>query len=196
MEIDKELLKTDKLYNIIVDQRMLDLLLKFEKRVEANYDYKENTRGVREEIDPDLDNDKCKDVVRWNVLQRLNGSLSKTANPSLDQFRRGLALHMDKRLMENILRGNCLSNDLLIRTQQWKDDGAFLVRDLQILENVFTIFHQAVILFILILSGLLTILLNSIVLFVGLTSTKSDFWLLISDDIIIHRLERCIPYLK
>ena len=134
MEIDKELLKTNKLYNIIVDQRMLDLLLKFEKRVEANYDYKENTRGVREEIDPDLDNDKCKDVVRWNILQRQNDSMSKTANPSLDQFRRGLALHLDKRLMETILRGNCLSRNLLIRTQQWKDDGAFLVRDLQILE--------------------------------------------------------------
>ena len=140
VEIDKELLKTDKLYNIIVDQRMLDLLLKFEKRVEANYDYKENTRGVREEIDPDLDNDKCKDVVRWNILQRQNGSMSKTANVSLDQFRRGLALHLDKRLMETILRGNCLSRNLLIRTQQWKDDGSFLVRDLQILENVFSIF--------------------------------------------------------
>ena len=38
----------------------------------------------------------------------------------------------------------------------------------------------------LILSGLLTIILNGIVLYVGLTSTKLDFWLLISDDIIIH----------
>ena len=138
MEIDKELLKTDKLYNIIVDQRMLDLLLKFEKKVEANDGHKENTKGERE--DPHPDNDKCKDVVRWNILQRLNGSMSKTANASLDQFRRGLALHLDKRLMETILRGNCLSRNLLIRTQQWKDDGAFLVRDLQILEHVFTIF--------------------------------------------------------
>ena len=139
VERDKELLKTDKLYNIIVDQRMLDLLLKFEKKVEANDGHKEN-RGIREEIDPDPDNDKCKDVVRWNILQKQNDLMSKTANASLDQFTRGLALHLDKRLMENILRGNCLSRNLLIRTQQWKDDGAFLVRDLQILENVFTIF--------------------------------------------------------
>ena len=133
MEIDKELMKTDKLYNIIVDQRMLDLLLKFEKKIEANDGHKENTKG-------DPDNDKCKDVVRWNMLQRLNGSMSKTANVSLDQFRRGLAFHLDKRLMESTLRGNCLSRNLLLRTQQWKDDGAFLVRDLPILENVFTIF--------------------------------------------------------
>ena len=140
MEIDKELLKTNKLYNIIVDQRMLDLLLKLEKKVEANYRHKENTMGVRGEFDLDLDNDKSKDVVRWNVLQRLNGSMSKTANASLEQFRRGLTLHIDKRLMESILRGNCLSRNLLIRTQQWKDDGAFLVRDLKILGNVFTIF--------------------------------------------------------
>ena len=132
-----ELLKTDKLYNIIVDQTMLDMLLEFEKKVEANDRHKENMRGMREEIDPDSDNDKCKEVVRWNVLQRLNGS---TANVSLDQFRRGLALHLDKRLMESTLRGNCLSRNLLIRTQEWKDDGAFLVRDLPILENVFTIF--------------------------------------------------------
>ena len=140
VEIDKELLKTDKLYNIIVDQRMLDLLLEFEKKVEANEGHEENTRGIREEIDPDPDNDKCKDVVRWNILQKQNDSMNKTANVTLDQFRRGLALHLDKRLMENTLRGNCLSRNLLIRTQQWKDDGAFLVRDLQILENVFTIF--------------------------------------------------------
>ena len=118
VEIDKELLKTDKLYNIIVDQKMLDLLLDC--------------------LDPE--NDKCKDVVRWNILQKQNDLMNKTANVTLDQFRRGLALHLDKRLMESILRGNCLSRNLLIRTQQWKDDGAFLVRDLQILENVFTIF--------------------------------------------------------
>ena len=139
MEIDNELLKTDKLYNIIVDQRMLDLLLKFEKKIEAKGRHKENTRGIREETDPDPDNDKCKDVVRWNALQRLSGSMSKIANGSLDQFRRGLALHLDKRLMESTLRGNCLSRNLLIRIQQWKDDGAFLVGDLQVLENVFTI---------------------------------------------------------
>ena len=137
MEKDKELLKRDKLYSIIADQTMLDMLLEFEEKVEANDGHKENTRGMREEIDPDSDNDKCKEVVRWNVLQRLNGS---TANVSLDQFRRGLASHLDKRLMENTLRGNCLSRNLLIRTQEWKDDGAFLVRDLPILENVFTIF--------------------------------------------------------
>ena len=140
MERDKELMKTDKLYNIIVDQRILDLLLKFEKKIEAKGRHKENTRGIREETDPDPDNDKCKDVVRWNALQRLSGSMSKIANGSLDQFRRGLALHLDRRLMESTLRGNCLSRNLLIRTQQWKDDGAFLVGDLQILENAFTIF--------------------------------------------------------
>ena len=140
MEKDKELLKRDKLYNIIADQTMLDMLLEFEKKVEANEGPEENTRGIREEIDPDSDNDKCKDVVRWNILQTQNDLMSKTANATLDQFRRGLALHLDKRLMESILRGNCLSRNLLLRTQQWKDDGAFLVRDLQILEHVFTIF--------------------------------------------------------
>ena len=137
MEKDKELLKRDKLYNIITDQIILDMLLEFEEKVEANDGHKEDTRGMREEIDRDSDNDKCKEVVRWNALQRLNSS---TANVSLDQFRRGLASHLDKRLMENTLRGNCLSRNLLIRTQEWKDDGAFLVRDLPILENVFTIF--------------------------------------------------------
>ena len=140
MEKDKELLKTDKLYNIIADQTMLDMLLEFEKKVQAKDGHKENTRGMREEIGPDPDNDKCKEVVRWNVLQRLNDLMNETANVTLDQFRRGLALHLDKRLMESTLRGNCLSRNLLIRTQEWKDDGAFLVRDLPILENVFTIF--------------------------------------------------------
>ena len=119
MEREGERLKADKLYSIVVDEKMLGMLELEESEVsELEEVLEEEEEGEREENENEEDVDIEGVKREGNVSKGPNGLKSKKTN-------QGLKLKMEEGGESG---GKCLSSKLLVRTQQWKKDGALLVR--------------------------------------------------------------------
>ena len=121
METEGEILKADKLYSIVVDEKMLGMLELEESEVLEVLELSEvleEDEGEREENENEEDVDIEGVKREGNVSEGSNGWKSKMTH-------QGPKLKMEEGGESG---GKCLSSKLLVRTQQWKKDGALLVR--------------------------------------------------------------------
>ena len=93
-------------------------------------DKKEKNRGEGEKKEEDMKklfskvtDKRMLELTDKEGLKR-EGNVSEGSNGWKSKKRQGSRLKME----EGGLGGNCLSSKLLVRTQQWKKDGALLVR--------------------------------------------------------------------
>ena len=130
VEDEGELLKAERLYNIVVDKRVLDML-----EQTKNVNKKNRLFSIDKRTLELVEKEGLKRNVEGNSSDRLNGC--KPENSMIDgkitlstfnEFRQEFAEGLGEGKQERGLRGNCVSSKLLVRTQQWKKDGALLVR--------------------------------------------------------------------
>ena len=161
VESEGELLKAEKLYSIVVDERVLDMLEEMENERKCDLEEdgseqkiggeekkgrKEEREGAVEKIRLFNIGNRTLELVEIEGLERnVEGNASEGSNgwmpenskingkitlSTTREFKQGLEEGLEKGKQERGLRKNCMSSKLLIRTQQWKKDGALLVRTL------------------------------------------------------------------
>ena len=136
METEGELLKADKLYSILVDEKMLGILEEQseeneneeDREAEDKFEGKEKgekneTKELREEDMNRLSKVTNKRMLELIDKEGLKGNVSEGSTGWKSKTRPRLKMEE-----EGELGGNCVSSKLLVRTQQWKKDGALLVR--------------------------------------------------------------------
>ena len=158
MESEGELLKAERLYSIVVNERVLEMLEETEnenekkdvseQRIEEeeNKGEKVGRVGVVEKnrlfsidkrtLEP-VEKEELQRNVERNFSEGSNGWMPENSKingkitlSTTREFKQGLEEGLEKGKQERGLRKNCMSSKLLIRTQQWKKDGALLVRTL------------------------------------------------------------------
>ena len=158
MESEGELLKAERLYSIVVNERVLEMLEETEnenekkdvseQRIEEeeNKGEKVGRVGVVEKnrlfsidkrtLEP-VEKEELQRNVERNFSEGSNGWMPENSKingkitlSTTREFKQGLEEGLEKGKQERGLRKNCMSSKLLIRTQKWKEDGALLVRTL------------------------------------------------------------------
>ena len=148
METEGELLKADKLYSILVDEKMLGMLEEQseeneneeDREAEDKFEGKEKgekneTKELREEDMNRLSKVTNKRMLELIDKEGLKGNVSEGSTGWKSKTRPRLKMEE-----EGGLGGNCVSSKLLVRTQQWKKDGALLVRTFTLLAHSSLIF--------------------------------------------------------
>ena len=102
-------MKADKLYSIVVDEKMSGILGAQSEENENEEDREEDKRTL--------------ELINKEGVKR-EGNVSEGSNGWKSKKRPRLKMEE-----EGGLGGNCVSSKLLVRTQQWKKDGALLVRN-------------------------------------------------------------------
>ena len=149
METEGELLKADKLYSILVDEKMLGMLEEQseeneneeDREAEDKFEGKEKgekneTKELREEDMNRLSKVTNKRMLELIDKEGLKGNVSEGSTGWKSKTRPRLKMEE-----EGGLGGNCVSSKLLVRTQQWKKDGALLVRTFYPADSIFPDFR-------------------------------------------------------